>query len=276
MNSVIKQKLQNLLTAANTATGESDTDLTGAVQTLVDGYGQGGGTAITDGIVVKARNKNGYATEVDFYKDDGIISSYQFSSDNASAWYHLTTINIMSSTVALTGSFSFRQSKISQSSASALFAKVSEIYGGGRGAFYGITTITEAILPNCTRIVTNQCFRMCTNLQILRLPVCTLVNTGSNEDAVVPQLANLTELTVGSIGYPYMFSGNGHFLYSTNNANLVATFYVGSGANADRVLAIERPKSTTATIIIKAANALEYNGTSYSAGDTILTSEVTA
>ena len=39
----ILSKLQALLTAANTKTGESDTTLTDAMQTLVDGYGQGGG-----------------------------------------------------------------------------------------------------------------------------------------------------------------------------------------------------------------------------------------
>lgn len=43
MNLEIKSKLQSLLTAANTKTGESDATLTDAVQTLVDGYGQGGG-----------------------------------------------------------------------------------------------------------------------------------------------------------------------------------------------------------------------------------------
>lgn len=43
-------KIQNLITAANTVTGESDTTLTDAMQTLVDGYGQGGGGWTTDGI----------------------------------------------------------------------------------------------------------------------------------------------------------------------------------------------------------------------------------
>jgi hypothetical protein len=39
----IKSKIQSLIAAANTATGGSDATLTDAVQTLVDGYGQGGG-----------------------------------------------------------------------------------------------------------------------------------------------------------------------------------------------------------------------------------------
>lgn len=39
----IRSKIQALITAANATTGESDATLTDAVQTLVDGYGQGGG-----------------------------------------------------------------------------------------------------------------------------------------------------------------------------------------------------------------------------------------
>lgn len=38
----IRSKIQALITAANNVTGESDTTLTDAVQTLIDGYGQGG------------------------------------------------------------------------------------------------------------------------------------------------------------------------------------------------------------------------------------------
>lgn len=40
----IKSKIQSLIAAANAKTGESDATLTDAVQTLVDGYGQGGGS----------------------------------------------------------------------------------------------------------------------------------------------------------------------------------------------------------------------------------------
>lgn len=39
----VTQKLQALLNASNAKTGESDTTLTDAVQTLIDGFGQGGG-----------------------------------------------------------------------------------------------------------------------------------------------------------------------------------------------------------------------------------------
>ncbi len=41
----IKQKIQSLLTLANATTGESDTNLTDAVQALVDGFGSGDSTS---------------------------------------------------------------------------------------------------------------------------------------------------------------------------------------------------------------------------------------
>lgn len=50
----LKQKLQSLLTAANAKTSKSDADLTDAVQSLIDGYGGGGGEKIG---VVHLNNK---------------------------------------------------------------------------------------------------------------------------------------------------------------------------------------------------------------------------
>ena len=48
----LTQKLQALLDASNAKTGESNTTLTDAVQTLIDGFGQGGGFIVPDGIKV--------------------------------------------------------------------------------------------------------------------------------------------------------------------------------------------------------------------------------
>ena len=50
--------------------------------------GKGGvGTEITDGIVVKARDADGYATEVELYSADGIAYPYMFYNGyKASSW----------------------------------------------------------------------------------------------------------------------------------------------------------------------------------------------
>ena len=52
----IYSKLNSLLTAANNKTGESDTTLTDAVQTLIDGYGQGGGGGQQIGVATPKAN----------------------------------------------------------------------------------------------------------------------------------------------------------------------------------------------------------------------------
>lgn len=59
----ILSKLQALLTAANATTGETDTTLTDAVQTLVDGYGQGGGGVLT-GSITPSEDTNGMSINV--------------------------------------------------------------------------------------------------------------------------------------------------------------------------------------------------------------------
>ena len=48
----ILSKIQALISAANVKTGESDETLTDAVQTLVDGYGQGGGLELIADVTV--------------------------------------------------------------------------------------------------------------------------------------------------------------------------------------------------------------------------------
>lgn len=50
----IKSKIQSLIAAANAKTGESDATLTDAVQTLVDGYGQGGSGSNEDAIISRS------------------------------------------------------------------------------------------------------------------------------------------------------------------------------------------------------------------------------
>lgn len=48
----LKEKLQSLITAANTTTGAADSDLTAAVQRLINGYGGGGGSIVPVTVVL--------------------------------------------------------------------------------------------------------------------------------------------------------------------------------------------------------------------------------
>lgn len=63
----VKSKIQALITAANAKTGKSDTDLTAAVQSLIDGYGAA-------------------VEQISFTIDDGGSSSETFSVVSGTTW----------------------------------------------------------------------------------------------------------------------------------------------------------------------------------------------
>lgn len=62
----VKAKLQGLLSSANTKTGKNDPTLTDAVNTLVEGYGQGGAPVLQE----KTATENGEVTADEGY--DGL------------------------------------------------------------------------------------------------------------------------------------------------------------------------------------------------------------
>ena len=63
----VKSKIQALITAANAKTGKSDTNLTAAVQSLIDGYGA-------------------HVEQISFTIDDGGSSSETFSVVSGTTW----------------------------------------------------------------------------------------------------------------------------------------------------------------------------------------------
>lgn len=61
----VKEKLQGLIGLANTATGNTDTDLTAAVNALIAGFGQGGGSGVkvTEYIVTEDTDRSLWLNE---------------------------------------------------------------------------------------------------------------------------------------------------------------------------------------------------------------------
>ena len=82
----------------------------------------------------------------------------------------------------------------------------------------------------------------------------------------------LESVQLGSVGYSVTVENNN--FYGDTQTGLTITVYT-TGANADTAVANIRSGATNATIIIKAAEGTTYGGASYSAGDTMITSEVT-
>lgn len=224
---------------------------------LVDGKAiESKGIEITDGIVVKARDANGRITEVEKYGNCGF---YEFG-------------------IATNG---FRNFPFGYTTKVTLH-NCTEL---GDGVFYN-RFITQIIgLENITRCGAN-CF-LNSGLANISLPNATYVGSTcfrtlySTTDVILPVISNygeyifqasttLRNVQMGSIGHPAPLVTKQPF-YGCNQSELTITAYQ-TGANADALLALYRNNATNATIIIKASEDTTYSGTSYAAGDTMITS----
>ena len=115
-----------------------------------------------------------------------------------------------------------------------------------------------------------QVFMECPNLEsAISFPKCTTMSGSSGM-----QFRNdtkLTSVTIGSVGYGLATMEASNMFYGCTQVGLTITFYT-TGANVDGFLTKFRNNATNATIVVKASEATTYNGTSYAAGSTILTS----
>lgn len=269
----------NALTAyANNKTGASDTNLSDAVTRLVNGYGSGSST-IEDGIIVKARNSNGYATEVDFYNSDGQIPYYQFGNGRANAasswpYAQVQKVNLKGSSEFIVSSSAFREA---WSLTDIDWDKIISIKNNGvsnsgsEGQFRGCRALETVNAPNLTGGLSVYCFFDCKSLKTVYLPKVTDLYGYSNNRGCLQTNGGagmLTSVEIGSIGYPVTYVHEYSFNTSMNGT---ITMYTNS-SYIDTLLSKLRTNCSDATIIIKAAEALTYNDVSYAAGDTIITS----
>lgn len=203
---------------------------------------QDGGTTITDGIVVVARDPNGYATEIDLYGTT--IYSYTLGSSVDPNIYRFPLSDVtkcnFKSAVLTVKSDAFRKSKIA-----------------------------EAILPSSVQEIDTNAFRESS----LVTAVVPSEITFRGSTYVFYGCTKLTSCTIGAIGKRATIADNQMFGNCTQQG-LTITVYT-NGANVDAAVGNIRNGATNATIIIKASEDTTYNGTSYTAGSMIITSEVT-
>ena len=257
--------------------------------------GGGGGTEITDGIVVKARDADGYATEVDLYCADNTVQINQFRSGNGnnsihpSTYYRLTKINIknavdkvkeyafawLTSLTDLNIDFESLVSIDSNAfvgcSALNLDVALTKITTSNFKSSFSSSGITSLSAPLITSVPNNMCAN-CASLKNVHFPLVSQI--GQYTANCFKNCVLLETAEFGSIGYsvtaarPDIFTG-------CTQTGLTITVYT-TGTYADTLLANIRNGATNATIIIKASEDTTYNGTSYAAGETMITSTVEA
>lgn len=255
----IKTKIQALITAANAKTGISDTTLTDAVQTLVNGYGQGGGE-ITDGIVVKARDDSGHILDIDVYGD---IGTYQFANNRAGsyAWNYLRNVTIKDAEQINEYAFYYCQPTDGYR-----IINANDVTSLGTRSFM-YSNLINANFPNLTSLA-ESALRAMPKLKTVYLPKITYLN----KYAVSETCPLLETVQIGSIGYGITYIAALSFTGLTVSG-LVITLYT-KGSYADTLLTGARSGAANATIIIKASEDTTYGGTNYAAGETMITSEV--
>ena len=270
--------------------------------------GGGGGTEITDGIVVKARDSEGYATEVDFYSGDGVVYPKQFvgsekSNGIATAMRYLKKVNLKNRITALkSGAFekTFALEQIVGVDANPFEYVTSMDNRSWNGIFQhcacpinlslpnfsgdipnqahsfcnAATGLLSVSIPNATGELHQYAFSDCTALKTVYLPKVTSINADANASrGVFRGCTALESVQIGSVGYSVTIANNN--FYGDTQTGLTITVYT-TGAYADTALTNIRNGATNATIILKASEDTTYNDVAYNAGETMITSTVEA
>lgn len=259
---------------------------------LGGGSGSGGGDAITDGIVVKERDADGYATVVDFYGHQICTEQFgcQYEADNP--FRRLAKVNAKQPVTAI-GPRAFHNNTSLQELTGVDLGAITSI---GSKAFFNAQRVPlgdvdlvslakypeDGIFQNCGGITKltvhadgnihyNLCNK-CNSLTDIVIDGSVYFTDGSTDIgyAALGRNTALVNCKIGGVGKPCTKTSRA-MLSGCTNKNLVVEIYV-AGADADTAVSDIRNGATNATIIIKAAEDTTYNGATYAAGDTILTS----
>lgn len=180
------------------------------------GGGGGGGTEITDGIVFKARDSEGYATEIDYYNSDGVINRQAFCTSFAKGLFAKTsTINFKNVITSVMGE-----------------------------AFRG-SAFTQVNLPDVTDVNGGDNFREMSHVTRILLPKVTSFHDGQY---IFYQDNALDFVQLGSIGNALPAIRNNAFS-SVSSPVTIEVYTIGT--YVDTLLANIRNGATNATIIIK-------------------------
>ena len=230
---------------------------------------------ITDGIVVKARDADGYVTKIDYYGET--LPNCAFGSRYEYLGSKLQEINLKNDSVYLTWK-NFQYCPITVLSTDKIKGRDPQatwVFNHNRyetSIFRSMGNLETLSLPEFEGFLNHYDVAECTKLKTVYLPKVTkacaygTVGRGSFKNCTA-----LETVQLGSVGYAV--DGFEGLVFQNCTSAFELTLYT-TGAYADTLLALARNGATKATITIKAAEDTEYNGRVYAAGADIISSSV--
>jgi len=221
---------------------------------------QGGGTSITDGTEVLTRNSSGQPTTAKHYGTKVYPRAYWNRIATDGPWIKLTSIEF-ADTVTELMEYCFAYC------AALTSIDVSTVVTLGNYAFQNCTALTSLSFPALTSIGAFA-FLACSGLTSLTMPVCV----NYSQQRIFSGCTGLQSVQMGSVGHAVTAVSNLAFQGCTQST-LTITVYT-TGDKVDSLLTNIRNTATAATVVFKASASTTYNGTSYAADATMLTSTV--
>lgn len=234
-----------------------------------------GGTQVTDGIVVKARDADGYVTKIDYYGET--LPRFIFCSRTEYYGQKLQEINLKNDSVYLTWG-NFRYCPITVLSTDKIKGRdplATWMFNGNRydtAIFRNMNNLETLSLPEFEGFLNPHEVADCGKLKTVYLPKVTKAcSYGTTGRGSFLNCTALDTVQLGSVGYAVdEFEG---LVFQNCTSAFALTLYT-TGAYADTLLALARNGATKATITVKAAEDTEYNGRVYAAGTDIISSSV--
>lgn len=215
-----------------------------------------GGAAITDGIVVKARDADGYATEVDVYGElfEAEFSYRSNAYNQRSGWNRLKIINLKTPTKIPPACFSWLTNLETINGVE----NVTEIVGNGATGTMHASGLVDCSLPNAIyKGNSGRVFKDCPNLENIYLPKVSGLLSGGH--FIIQDCPKLKTAELGSVSHGVDIGT--YAFQNCTQTGLTITIYCASN-KADSNLSAIRNYATNATIIIKDSTT----------GETIVTS----
>lgn len=234
---ILKSTLDDIADAIRVKTGGSASLTPAQMVTEIESIQTG--AAITKGIVFTEVNAFGYPIKADVY---GNLPGYAFGYQGASGLlgYALTNVTFKTPLTSI-----------------------------GWGAFQR-TALTELIIPDSVTAVGGELLRANTApVRYIHENAGSQYGYKASSASALNQISSVSSVQLGAVGKP-LTALYYQFMTSKAYASMTLTIYC-VGSNVDSFLASARRAITGGTIVFKASSETEYNGTTYAAGDTILT-----